>query len=73
LREFLKLYLDFLGYFILFEDDEFKMLIHKNDLYFVDRNKPYLYVDDMNDADLLKGPFMAREKILLSPKDGSQK
>jgi hypothetical protein len=35
-------FLDFLGYFILFEDDEFKMLIHKDDLYFVDKNKPYI-------------------------------
>jgi hypothetical protein len=65
-------FLDFLGYFVLFEDEEFKMIIHKDDVHSVDKNKPYLYVDDMNDADLLKGPFMAREKIPLPPKDGSQ-
>jgi hypothetical protein len=61
-------FLDFLGYFSLFEDEEFRILMHKDDLHFVDKNKPYLYVDDVNDAALLNGPFMAREKIRLPPK-----
>jgi hypothetical protein len=63
-------FLDFMGYFVLFEDDEFKILLHKGDLHLVDKNNPYLYVDDKNDADLLHGPFMEREKIPLPPRDG---
>jgi hypothetical protein len=63
-------FLDFLGYFVLAEDEEFKILVHKGDLHLVDKNKPYLYVDDQNDAGLLKGPFMEREKITLPPKEG---
>jgi hypothetical protein len=46
--------------------------MHKDDLHFVDKNKPYLYVDDVNDAALLNGPFMAREKIPLPPKGSPQ-
>jgi hypothetical protein len=60
--------LDFLGYFVIYEDEYFKILLHKSDVYLVDKNKPYLYVDDQNDAGLLKGPFMEREKIPLPPK-----
>jgi hypothetical protein len=61
-------FLDFLGYLVLFEDDDFKLLFHKDDLHFIDKNTPYLYVDDKNDADLLKGPLLPREKITLPQK-----
>lgn len=61
-------FLDFLGYFVLFEDEDFKLLLHKGDLHLIDKYNPHLYVDDKNDADLLNGPFLPREKIPLPPK-----
>jgi len=64
-------YLSFLGYFVVAENEEFKILDHKGDIHLIDKNNSYLYVDDMNDAALLKGPFIAREKIPLPPKGGS--
>jgi hypothetical protein len=65
-------YLDFLGYFVVAEDDEFKIIDHKGDVHFIDKKKPYLYIDDMNDANLLKGPFVARAQILLPPPKNGQ-
>jgi hypothetical protein len=62
--------LDFLGYIVIFENNEFKILSHKGDVHVVDKSKPYLYVDDKNDQELLSGPFKARERITLPPKLG---
>jgi hypothetical protein len=62
--------LDFLGYPCFAEDEEFKILYHKGELFLVDKKgTSYLYVDDKNDADLLKGAFAIRKKIPF-PTDG---
>jgi hypothetical protein len=58
-------FLDFLGYFVIVEDEKFKVLSHKNDIHFIDKHMP---LDDQNDAELLKGAFRGREKIPLPPK-----
>jgi hypothetical protein len=63
-------FLDFLGYVLVYEEDEFKMLSHKGALHLIDKATPRLYVDDKNDADLLGGSFANRKKMPFPPKDG---
>jgi hypothetical protein len=58
-------FLDFLGYTIFEQDKDFKILIHKDDKYIIDKKgKQYLFVDDKNDAALLQGAFLARKRII---------
>ncbi len=64
--------LDFIGYYIVDEDEEFKILWHKGDIHFIDKNKPYLYLDDRTDAEVLKGLLAGRERIPMPPKNGSK-
>jgi len=61
--------LDFLGYFVIYEDDEFKILSNKGDLYIIDKARPRLFVDDVNDANLLGGPLSYRMPF---PPEGSK-
>ncbi|MBI2713890.1 MAG: hypothetical protein HYX37_05470 [Rhizobiales bacterium] len=57
-------FLDFLGYFLVYEDRNYKLLKNKDEYYLLEKKgKQYLYVDDKNDADLLTGAFIARHKI----------
>ncbi len=60
--------LEFAGFIVVFEDEDFMLLYHKGDMHLIDKEKPYLYVDDRNDADLLHG-FKMRDKIPLPRKD----
>ena len=57
-------FLDFLGYYSVYEDRNLKLLRNK-DAYFLleKKGRQYLYVDDKNDADLLTGAFLARSRI----------
>jgi hypothetical protein len=55
-------YLDFLGYTLFAEDESFKILRNKSDMHLVDKEKPYLFVDDMNDAEIMRS-FGGRAKI----------
>jgi hypothetical protein len=63
-------FLDFVGYPVIHEDKDFKYLMNKGQLHVIDKKgTQYLFVDDKNDADLLRGPFLARKKID-APVDG---
>ncbi len=62
-------FLDFLGYVVVYEDGEFKVLSHKGDIHVIDKSRPRLYVDDQNDAGLLGGPFAYREKMPFPPQE----
>jgi hypothetical protein len=66
-------YLDFLGYFVVYEDEEFKWLDHKGDVQIIDKARPRLFVDDMNDAMLLSGPFASRDRIPFPPEADDKK
>lgn len=44
--------LEFLGYILLAEDEEFKVYYHQGEEVIVDKNDPFIYVDDLNDASL---------------------
>jgi hypothetical protein len=61
--------LEFAGFFTVFEDDGFQLLSNKGDMYLIDKEKPYLYVDDKGDADFLR-ELRGRERITL-PVEGS--
>jgi hypothetical protein len=58
--------LEFAGFIVVFQDGDFQMLSHKGDIHLVDKEKPYLFVDDKCDADLLRD-LCDRERIPLSP------
>lgn len=60
--------LEFFGYVTLAEDDDFLLLSHKGDVHLIDKAKPYLFVDDINDAMLLDGPFRLLSRIQAPPK-----
>jgi hypothetical protein len=62
-------FLDFLGYIVICENEEFKILSNKGTLHIVDKSRPRLYVDDKNDAGLLGGPFAHREKMPFPPQE----
>lgn len=66
-------FLDFLGYPCIFEDDEFKILVNKGSTYIIDKAKPRLFVDDVNDATLLNGPLAFRHKIPFPPNTDTAK
>lgn len=51
-------FLEFLGYVKVEEDDEFKVYRRHGDLMPVEKTNPYLYVDDLNDARILKSRNM---------------
>lgn len=51
--------LDFLGYFLIAEDDDHKLYHCKGEHIIVAKDDPYLYVEDWNDAELLKGDVMS--------------
>ncbi len=51
-------FLEFLGYVLVSEDDEFKAYLHKGETCIVKKSAPNLYVDDLNDARILKGNMM---------------
>jgi len=58
-------FLEFLGYILIEETDEFKVYLHKGEPVVVEKASPNLYVDDLNDARILKGNIMtipARER-----------
>lgn len=56
-------FLDFLGYHVLIEDENFKILYNKGDKYFVHKTGPsWIFVDDVNDAQLLRS-FGGAEKL----------
>ena len=65
-------FLDFLGYVVVYEEEEFKVLSHKGEIHAIDKAKPRLYVDDVNDAALLKGPLAFREKMPFPPSNNIQ-
>jgi hypothetical protein len=57
-------FLDFLGYFSVYEDRNFKLLRNKDEYYLLEKKgRQYLYVDDQNDANLLSNAFLGRHKI----------
>jgi hypothetical protein len=62
-------FLDFLGYVVVYEEEEFKMISHKGATHIVDKQRPRLYVDDANDASLLSGAFANRDKMPLPSKE----
>lgn len=62
-------FLDFLGYVVVYEEEEFKVLSNKGTIHVVDKARPRLYVDDENDAGLLAGPFAYRAKMPFPPKE----
>lgn len=45
--------LEFLGYILIEEDERFRLYVHKGDQILVDKEDPFLMVDDLNDAALL--------------------
>lgn len=47
-------FLEFLGYLKVEETDEFKVYVRHGDAIVVQKANPYLYVDDLNDARILK-------------------
>ena len=47
-------FLEFLGYVRVEETDEFKVYLHHGEPIIVEKSNPYLYVDDLNDARILK-------------------
>ncbi len=47
-------FLEFLGYLKVEETEEFKVYVRHGDPIVVQKANPYLYVDDLNDARILK-------------------
>jgi hypothetical protein len=47
-------FLEFLGYVKVEENDEFKGYVRHGEPIIVKKTNPYLYVDDLNDARILK-------------------
>lgn len=58
-------FLEFLGYVKVEETDEFKVYWRHGDLMPVKKANPYLYVDDLNDARILKD----RNMMAIPPED----
>lgn len=58
-------FLEFLGYICVEETDEFKVYLRHGDLMPVQKANPFLYVDDLNDARILRGQNM----MAIPPKD----
>jgi hypothetical protein len=48
-------FLEFLGYVFVREDDDLKVYRRKDELMFVKKANPFLFVDDLNDKRILKG------------------
>lgn len=48
-------FLEFLGYMLVEENEEFKVYLRHGELMPVKKANPFLYVDDLNDARILKG------------------
>lgn len=47
--------LEFVGYILVAEDDEFQLFVHKGREFLLPKNGTrFLYVDDLNDADVLR-------------------
>jgi hypothetical protein len=60
-------FLEFMGYIILDEDDEFRLINHKGDHHILwKRGSQLLFVDDDNDVSIFRG----RRRIPAPPKDG---
>ena len=47
-------FLEFLGYVKVDENEEFKAYVRHGEVIVVKKANPYLYVDDLNDARILK-------------------
>jgi hypothetical protein len=58
--------LEFLGYVKIDENDEFKAYVRHGEPILVKKANPYLYVDDLNDARILKD----RNVMEIPPDDG---
>jgi len=58
--------LEMAGFIVIFQDDDFQVLIHKGDLHVVYKVKPYLFVDDRCDAEFLRD-LRGRDTIPLEP------
>lgn len=57
--------LEFLGYVVVAEDPRFNLYRdHIGDEHIVYKNRPYLYVDDLNDAELIAS-WANRELIVI--------
>lgn len=59
-------FLEFLGYIKVEEDEELKVYRRHGDLMIVKKANPYLYVDDLNDARILK----SRDVMAIPAGDG---
>jgi hypothetical protein len=59
-------FLEFLGYLLVAETEEFKVYLRHGDLMPVKKGNPYLYVDDLNDARILQGHNL----MAIPPEDG---
>lgn len=59
-------FLSILGYEMVKETDEFKVYLHKGELAVVKKADPFLYVDDLNDARILK----SQDLMVIPPKEG---
>ncbi len=51
--------LEFLGYFLVHEDQDHKLYLHKGDEIIVMKSDPFIYVEDINDVELFKGDVMS--------------
>lgn len=58
-------FLEFLGYLKIQETEEFKVYLRHGDPIVVQKTNPYLYVDDLNDARILKD----RNMMEIPPED----
>lgn len=48
-------FLEFLGYYLVSEDEEFQVFVNKGEVFAVSKSPPkLLYVDDRNDAQTLR-------------------
>lgn len=59
-------FLEFLGYVKIEETEEFKVYLRHGEPIVVWKKNPYLYVDDLNDARILKD----RNMMEIPPDDG---
>jgi len=61
--------LEFAGFILIFQDDGFMLFSQKGDMHLVDKAKPYLFVDDRCEADVLKDLKNREATIPLGPEN----
>ena len=62
-------FLSFLGYVVVFEDEHTKIYLHHGDETVVDKDDPFLLLDDVNDASIIRERRRSGVEVISIPGD----